>query len=179
MSCPTCPHESHTGWCPDASCHCYAHTVTDAHARHHTHDPDTSVNAAANLKTGISDQIKLLDIHVEQLLRLGPDDYDRRGGLTHAEADTIGDFAPTDSGSGARKRGTELRDSGFIYDTRERRPGLKGRPNAVWKLTSAGAKEYCRLHGITPSGPLATFIGREDAHRARPQWDDAKQGALW
>jgi hypothetical protein len=158
-------------------CRCYAHTISDAHARYHTNDPDTSVDAAANLTTGESDKIKLLDIHVGQLLRLGVDGYT---GLTHAEADEIGAFDPSNSGSGARKRGTELRDSGFLYDTLERRinPG-SGRPNAVWKLTGGGAKEYCRVHGITPSGPLATFIAREDQRREQPQWHEAKQGALW
>jgi hypothetical protein len=182
MTCYQCPHDDHIGYCPH--CWCFAHTVDDVHPLFHTGDPDTSAEAAASTDVQ-ADRITMLGIHVRQI-ELGGGDYPRIG-LAHFEADALdADFARRaasgNSGSPARKRGSDLKNSGFLVDTGERRinPVTGSSNNAVWKLTSGGVKEHCRIHGITPSGPLAAYIAREgDQYRQQPRWDEGEQASLW
>jgi hypothetical protein len=142
--------------------------VSDDHRRFHNVDPDTSVEAAARLTTGLTDQIALLSVHCRQVQRLG----ERYTGLADFES---GDLAGIDHWN-ARKRCHELREQGFLRFSGDRRTNPESnRANAVSVLTAAGAEAYLQLHSCTPSGQLATLIRRE-----RPaKWNADGQGELF
>lgn len=177
MTCPTCPHLPHPGqWCP--SCACFAHLNFGAHARYHTNDPDTSREAAERLTTGDIDRLKVLAIHIEKLRDHG----ERYAGLAGFEGDRLGVGIFQDgtgkAGTPWRRRSSELKKEGNLRATDEVRVDPDtNRGNEVLILTAAGVRYYCRVYNITPTGPLAAYIAREDQRDA--QWAEAKQAALW
>jgi hypothetical protein len=107
------------------------------HARYHTADPVTSVEAADQLTTGLSDQKSILAAHYERDLL---DPY--YTGLADYQS---ADLAGIDHWN-ARKRCHELREQGLIRFTGESRVNpASGRPNAVSVLTAAGARVSLKL----------------------------------
>lgn len=141
--------------------------INDDHARHHNIDPDTSLEAAARLTTGQSDQVAILSAHCRRLQNLG------EGYIGLADYES-GDLAGIDHWN-ARKRCHELREAGLLRFNGGRRLNPdSNRANAVSALTSLGAQTYLQAYGIAAGGPLTDLIRRE-----AEKFNDDGQGELF
>jgi hypothetical protein len=157
MSCPTCPHEPHDGWC--ASCNCYAHTVFDPpHA--HRDDIETSHYAAETNTTSQTHQLMILRAHADALR--GEPGY---RGFTDEESGIRTGLETVE----ARRRCNNLRNMGYLMFTEETRPGVQypTKPNQVSIITAAGQLALGRQ-------PIPTVVGV-----AQAEWADAEQAELW
>ena len=159
MTCPTCPHAPHEGWCQSSSCRCFAH-ASFAPPRAHRDDVETSHYAAATNITSDTHQWMILVAHGD------------------AKRDEPGYRGFTDEQSGlrtgletveARRRCNNLRDWGYLEFTEEKRMGIAypTKPQKVSIITAAGLAQLGRQ-------PVPTLV-----RVAQAEWDDAEQGELW
>lgn len=94
-------------------------------------DPETSHQAAARVRpNALNDRNHVLVVHSHH-----------PNGLTDFELAKLCDRQQTSAG----KRRGELRDSGMIRDTGERRNAPSGSPAIVWRITEFGMQEAKKL----------------------------------